>query len=79
MNEVPLRTPLITLGQLLKFLGMIPTGGEIKSFLMETSIKVNGSFENRRGRKLVPGDVIEVEGHDAITLTVAEPEDKSGG
>ncbi len=72
MNEVPLRTGVITLGQLLKFTGMIPTGGEIKSFLMETSIKVNGEHENRRGRKLVPGDVVEVEGHEAITLMVAD-------
>lgn len=72
MSEVPLRTGIITLGQLLKFIGMIPTGGEIKSFLMETSIKVNGEHENRRGRKLSPGDVVEVEGHEAVTLTKAD-------
>ena len=72
MTEVPLRTAEITLGQLLKFIGLIPTGGEIKSFLMETSIKVNDTHENRRGRKLLPGDVIEVEGHEAITLIRAD-------
>ncbi|MBC7808576.1 MAG: S4 domain-containing protein YaaA [Akkermansiaceae bacterium] len=72
MSEVPLRTGVITLGQLLKFIGMIPTGGETKSFLMETSIKVNGEHENRRGRKLAPGDVVEVEGHEAVTLIAAD-------
>jgi S4 domain protein YaaA len=72
MSEVPLRTGVITLGQLLKFIGLIPTGGETKAFLMETSIKVNGQHENRRGRKLGPGDVVEVEGHEAITLTSAD-------
>lgn len=72
MTEVPLRSNNITLGQLLKFVGLIPTGGEIKSFLMETTIKINGLHENRRGRKLVAGDVIEVEGHEEITLMSAE-------
>lgn len=72
MTEVPVRNSVITLGQLLKFIGMIPTGGEIKSFLMETSIKVNGAHENRRGRKLLPGDVVEVEGHEPVTLTKAD-------
>jgi S4 domain protein YaaA len=72
MTEVPVRNGIITLGQLLKFIGFIPTGGEIKSFLMETSIKVNGTHENRRGRKLSPGDVIEVEGHEPVTLTKAD-------
>ena len=72
MTEVPVRTGIITLGQLLKFIGMIPTGGEIKSFLMETTIKVNGEHENRRGRKLSPGDVVEIEGHEPVTLTKAD-------
>ncbi|MBC8141811.1 MAG: RNA-binding S4 domain-containing protein [Armatimonadetes bacterium] len=72
MTEVPLRTSEITLGQLLKFIGIIPTGGEIKTFLMETSIKVNGLHENRRGRKLTPGDVVEVEGHESVTLLKAD-------
>jgi len=72
MREVPLRTPEITLGQLLKFVGIVPTGGEVKTFLLETSIQVNAEHENRRGRKLRPGDVVTVEGHEPITLTVEE-------
>ena len=72
MTEVPLRTDTITLGQLLKFVGIIPTGGEIKSFLMETSIKVNGTHENRRGRKLAAGDVVAVEGHEEIELKAGD-------
>ena len=67
-----MRSGVITLGQLLKFVGLIPTGGEIKSFLMETTIKVNGLHENRRGRKLAPGDTVEVEGHDAMMLMKAD-------
>jgi ribosome-associated protein len=72
MKEVPLRTGEITLGQLLKFVGFVPSGGEVKTFLQETSIKVNGEHENRRGRKLTTGDLIEVEGHEGITLLKAD-------
>ena len=32
------------------------------------SIRVNGEHDNRRGRKLRPGDVVAVEGHEAIRL-----------
>ena len=50
----------ITLQSLLKVGGVISTGGMVKAFLMETIVLVNGEAENRRGRKLYPGDVIEV-------------------
>ena len=61
----------ITLGQLLKAAGLVGTGGETKTFLAETAIRVNGEPEERRGRKLRPGDVVSVEGQEAIRL-VAE-------
>lgn len=50
----------ITLNVLLKITGIIDTGGMAKAFLAETPVLVNGESENRRGRKLYAGDVIEV-------------------
>lgn len=50
----------ITLNVLLKITGIIDTGGMAKAFLAETPVLVNGESENRRGRKLYSGDVIEV-------------------
>lgn len=50
----------ITLNILLKIAGLISTGGAAKAFLLENSVLVNGEEEKRRGRKLYPGDVIEV-------------------
>ena len=50
----------ITLGVLLKLTGIIDTGGQAKYFLSENTALVNGEEENRRGRKLYHGDVIEV-------------------
>lgn len=50
----------ITLNVLLKITGVIDTGGMAKAFLAENPVLVNGTSENRRGRKLYSGDVIEV-------------------
>lgn len=52
----------IPLKVLLKITDIIPTGGMAKIYLSENPVKVNGELENRRGRKLYPGDLIEVEG-----------------
>jgi len=53
----------ITLGILLKITGIIDTGGQAKFFLSENTVLVNGEEENRRGRKLYHGDVIQVQNH----------------
>ena len=50
----------ITLNVLLKITDIISTGGMAKIFLAENVVYVNGEEENRRGRKLYRGDVIEV-------------------
>lgn len=50
----------ITLNVLLKITDTISTGGMAKAFLAENTVLVNGESENRRGRKLYRGDVIEV-------------------
>ena len=58
----------ITLGQLLKVAGIIGTGGEAKYYLAETVVIVNGEPEQRRGRKLRPGDRIQAPGAVAVRL-----------
>ena len=51
----------ITLGQFLKKTDWIQSGGEAKFAVKELEITVNGEKEDRRGRKLVSGDVICIE------------------
>ncbi len=58
--------PFITLGVLLKITGIIDTGGQAKYFLAENKVLVNGEEDNRRGRKLYHGDVIEVANHSFV-------------
>ena len=59
MKDVHITSPYITLGQLLKHVGVIGTGGEAKYFLQDHLVDVNGVLEQRRGRKIVPGDVVK--------------------
>jgi ribosome-associated protein len=63
MREVSIRTEYIALGQFLKLADVIDTGGQAKAFLAEVPIQVNGESENRRGRKLYPGDEVSIEGY----------------
>ena len=50
----------ITLQSLLQVGGVISTGGLAKIFLQENEVKVNNEHEDRRGRKLYPGDKVLV-------------------
>lgn len=56
----------IKLDQFLKMSNIISTGGEAKIYLMENNVLVNGIEENRRGRKLYPGDTVTVEGRKLV-------------
>ena len=62
MTEITIFKEPITLGQFLKFSGLISTGGEVKIFLEESDISVNNIAENRRGKKLLSGDLVEING-----------------
>jgi len=61
-QQVAVRDGVIRLGQLLKLAGVVETGGEGKLRIQEGEAKVNGEVETRRGRQLVPGDVVEFGG-----------------
>ena len=50
----------ITLQSALQVMGVISTGGMAKIYLSENAVLVNGEPENRRGRKLYPGDKVRL-------------------
>lgn len=62
MQEISIGEEFITLGQLLKMTDAISSGGMAKWFLSEHDVYVNGEIEDRRGRKLRDGDVINIPG-----------------
>ncbi|WP_148887698.1 S4 domain-containing protein YaaA [Streptococcus sp. Marseille-P6264] len=58
--EYKLFDEYITLQALLKEVGIIQSGGAIKSFLADNQVFFNGELENRRGKKLRIGDVVSL-------------------
>lgn len=62
MRTITITSEFITLGQFLKFAGIVDYGGQAKEFLQNHEIKINGENENRRGRKLYPGYEVVIDG-----------------
>lgn len=68
MKKVKLDSEYITLGQFLKWMNIIQTGGMAKWFLQNHEVRVNGELEIRRGRKLRNGDEIEIVGYKTFKI-----------
>jgi ribosome-associated protein len=67
-RTVKLRTEYITLGQLIKLLDLVGSGGEVKEILARGGFQVNGEDENRRGKKLRSGDLVVLPGGQRILI-----------
>lgn len=52
----------IKLDSFLKLINAVGSGGEAKIQIVEGLVSVNGEPETRRGRKLRPGDSVEIGG-----------------
>ena len=62
----------IKLDQFLKLSGAVDTGGQAKLLIQGGEVRVNGEVETRRGRKLKPGDVVELDG-DSFVVECESP------
>lgn len=62
METIKLRDEFIKLGQVLKAAGFVDSGVDAKFVIQDGLVKVNGSIETRRGKKLVDGDIVEFDG-----------------
>ena len=60
MKEITIHTSHITLGQFLKLINLVSSGGEVKYFLKNNTIYINDSTDDRRGRKLYPNDIVRI-------------------
>ncbi|MBI4987685.1 MAG: RNA-binding S4 domain-containing protein [Rhodocyclales bacterium] len=58
IHRFPLRGEFIPLNDLLKLLGLAPSGGAAKALIAEGSVVVDGEIETRIRRKLRPGMVV---------------------
>ncbi len=62
MRQVDITKEPVELYKILKFEGLVATGGEAKLLIGDGQVTVNGEVETRRRRKIVDGDVIEFRG-----------------
>lgn len=68
MERIEISTEFIKLDAFLKFAGACETGGEAKLVIEDEEVLVNGEVCTMRGKKLRPGDTVELDG---VTYEVA--------
>lgn len=59
--KVSINTDFIKLDSLLKFAGVVETGGIGKEIILEERIKYNGEICTQRGKKVYKGDKIQID------------------
>ena len=59
--KVQIKTDYIKLDSLLKFAGVVETGGIGKEIILEERIKYNGEICTQRGKKVYKGDKIQID------------------
>lgn len=64
--EFGITTEFIKLDSFLKCVNAVSSGGEAKEVIVEGNVRVNGELELRRGRKLYPGDRVNLAGHEFV-------------
>ncbi len=59
MRDVEINREPVELYKILKFEGILPSGGQAKAVIAEGLVLVNGVVETRKRKKIVAGDIIE--------------------
>ena len=65
-NRIKITTEFIKLDALLKFVSMVGSGGEAKQLIQDCEVLVNGEVCTMRGKKIRPGDKVELDGQEVI-------------
>ncbi|MDO5142552.1 MAG: RNA-binding S4 domain-containing protein [Eubacteriales bacterium] len=66
MTEIKIQTAFIKLDALLKFANLVSSGGEAKLRIAAGEVLVNGAPCRMRGKKLVPGDTVTMDGQTVV-------------
>lgn len=59
MRKVEISKEPVELYKILKFEGLVSSGGEAKSVIDDGRVLLNGAVETQRRKKIVSGDTIE--------------------
>jgi len=60
MREVEITKVPVELFKILKFEGIVSSGSEAKAAIESGLVLVNGVTETRKRKKIVPGDIVEI-------------------
>ena len=66
MDSVQIKDDFIKLGQALKLAGFVESGVEAKEVIQNGLVRVNGTVDTRRGKKLVAGDEVSFNGNSFV-------------
>ena len=59
MKEIEITKEPVELYKILKFEGIVSSGGEARAVIDDGQVLVNGEVETRKRKKIVSGDTIE--------------------
>ena len=74
MRDVEITSEPVELYKVLKFEGLVSSGGEAKMVVADGQVLVNGEIENRKRKKIVCGDIIEFRDEKIRIRLISEPE-----
>lgn len=61
-KDVDIHSEPVELYKILKFEGLVGSGGEAKLVVGDGQVKVNGAVETQRRKKIMSGDTVEFNG-----------------
>lgn len=73
MRDVEINKEPVELFKILKFEGLVASGGEAKLLIADGQVRLNGKTETAKRKKIVAGDVIELR-DEKIKITCAAKE-----
>ena len=73
MRIVEITREPVELYKILKFEGLVASGGEAKMVIADGYVMVNGEFETRKRKKIVSGDIIEFGGETIRIMCSGKP------
>ena len=74
MAQVEISTAFIRLDAFMKLASLASTGGEAKLLVQSGRVRVNGEVCLQRGRKLTPGDCVELPDAGEGRIVAAGPD-----
>lgn len=70
--DVAIITEFITVDKLLKFAGVVDSGGQAFQLVLDGLVKLNGVTIQEKRKKVFVGDVVDID--DQVELTVVKDE-----